>query len=140
EMVPETYQATRTVYRQVTENQTYTAYRTETVPETRTVTRYVSRQVTEQVPVTTYSYHTVQETVMKNVTRRVPVCKPVTTITRKCVDNGHYETQCVETFLSKCRGKRNPCGHCPEYTSRQVWCSNKQWIECPVTKMVRSYE
>ena len=51
-----------------------------------------------------------------------------------------WQDECVETFASKLRGKFNSCGHCPEYTTRKVWHSNKQWIECPVTKTVKSYE
>ena len=141
EQVPETYTATRTVYKTQYVNEAYTAYRTETVPETRQVTRYVSRQVQEVKNVTSYTYQTVQSTEMRTVTKRVPVCKPVTTISRKCVDNGCYQDQCVETFCSKLKGKlHGDCGHCPDYRSKKVWVPNKQWIETPCTKMVRSYE
>lgn len=141
EQVPETYTATRTVYRTEYVNETYTAYRHECVPEQRQVTRYVSRQVQEVKNVTVNTWQTVQSTEMRTVTKRVPVCKQVTTITRKCVDNGCWQNECVETFRSKLRGKfAGDCGHCPEFTSRKVWVPNKQWIEVPCTKTVRSYE
>jgi len=140
EQVPETYTGTRTVYKNECVSEAYTAYRTETVPEARQVTRYVSRQVHETKQITVNTWQTVQTTEMRTVTKRVPVCKEVTTISRKCVDNGCWQSECVETFASKLKGKFNSCGHCPEYTSRKVWVSNKQWVETPCTKMVKSYE
>ncbi|MBY0231693.1 MAG: hypothetical protein K2W96_20600 [Gemmataceae bacterium] len=142
EQVPETYTATRTVYRTEHVNETYTAYRHECVPEQRQVTRYVSRQVQEVKTITVNNWQTVQTTEMRNVTKRVPVCKQVTTITRKCVDNGCWVDECVETFASKLKGKfADECNpHCPQYRTRKVWQSNKQWIEVPCTKTVKTWE
>src|SRR5438309_1304639 len=61
EWVPETYQATKTVYERVCKEEKYTAYRCESVPETRT------RQVT--------TYRQVPE--VKDVVRHVCVKVPV---------------------------------------------------------------
>lgn len=140
ERVPETYTATRTVYKTEYVDETYTAYRMESVPETRQVTRYVSKTITEVKDVVVNKVMCVPTTEYRTVTKRVPVCKQVTTISRKCVDQGHYECVSTETLLSRLRGHFNPCDHCPDYRTRKQWVPNYVTIETPVTKTVRSFE
>jgi hypothetical protein len=141
EMVPETYQATRTVYRMQERQETYTAYRTETVPETRT------RTVTVNVPVCE------ERTVMQSHW----TCKPVCHVERKCVDRGHYECRevpCEPGLLDRLRdwGKKrknnccdpcaDPCANaCPPRTKTvRVWVPCPVWEEKTVTKMERVCE
>ena len=78
----------------------------------------------------------------RTVMKTVVTCKPVTTVTRKCVDMGHYECKqvpCRQGCLAKMRNKHKCCCECccvPMKTVR-VWCPNKVWVETPCTKMVR---
>ena len=91
EWVPEAYQCTRTCYRTECRQETYTTWRTECTPEQRTRTYTVCRMV----PEVRTEWRTVcvrvpcveERTVMKTRT----VCVPVTTVSRKCEDHGHYE-------------------------------------------------
>jgi len=79
----------------------------------------------------------------------VVTCKPVTTVTRKCVDQGHYECRevpCGEglwTRLKKACHKHDdccePCAPPPTKTVK-VWVPNKVWVETPHTRMVRTCE
>lgn len=140
EQVPETYTATRTTYKTECVNETYTAYRHECVPETRQVTRYVSKTICETKDVVVNKWICTPVTEMKTITKKVPVCKEVTTISRKCVDQGCYVDECVETLCSKLKGAMSKCGHCPEYKTKKVWCPNKVWVETPCTKTVRTWE
>jgi hypothetical protein len=139
EWVPEHYQCTRTV------QEHYTAYRTQCCPQQQTKCITVNRMVPEWreicktvcVPVTVCE----QRTVMKTVT----VCKPVTTCTRKCVDQGHYECQCVpvKSFFSKskcCDPCSCCCQPCQKTKMKKVWVPCKVWIETPCTKMVKCTE
>jgi hypothetical protein len=74
----------------------------------------------------------------------VVTCKPVTTISRKCVDLGHWECRevpCRESFLARWRRKHDCCEPCPPPTKTvKVWCPNKVWVETPVTTLVRTCE
>jgi hypothetical protein len=151
EWVPEQYESCRTVYKTEYVNETYTAYRTECVPETRTRMVTVSRMVPEcrDVVRTTYKCVPTQET--RTCTKQVWTCKPVTTIHRKCVDQGHWEcceVPCEPGFFSRLGSHRrhgcdDPCAPaCCEVKTKTVkkWVPNKVWIETPVTKMVRTCE
>src|SRR5687767_3280593 len=91
EWVPEHYQATRTVYRTEHVTEKYTAYRTECVPETYTKMVCVTKSIPECVEEPRTTYTCVQTTEYKTVCKKVWTCKEVTTVTRKCVDQGHYE-------------------------------------------------
>jgi hypothetical protein len=143
EWVPETYQSTCTVYKTECRTETYTAYRCETVPETRTRTVTVTKQVPEvQTRTRTFcvSVPTVEtRTVMESYT----VCKPVTTMCKRCVDKGHWE--CREVPCEKkhhFRHKHDCCDDCcpPPTKTVKVWVPCKVWEEYPVTKMVKSCE
>ena len=134
EMVPET----RTTYKQVWKDETYTVNKTEMVQETRT------RQVTVMKPIT--------ETVMvnKTITKKVPVTKTVTVMEShwetqhytemktKRVRKVHYTQECVEKKPGLCdrlKGLCDPCyDPCPTY---EMECKKHcTWeTECyPVTK------
>jgi hypothetical protein len=148
ECVPETFTTTRTVYTPVCQQQNYTAYRCETVPvqQTRTVTTYkmvpqvqtVCRTVWECVPTCE------TRTVMKTRT----VCKPVTTMCRRCVDHGHYECRqvpCQPSLwerLKKCCHADDCCQPCapPKMKTQKVWVPCKVWETYPVTKTQRVRE
>ncbi len=145
EWVPENYEATRTVYRNQCYTEKYTAYRTECVSETRTRQVTCNRYVTEYVdkPYTTWTCVPTVET--RTVCKKVWTCNPVTTCTRKCVDQGHYECREVPAHsLFGCfkKHKTDPCDPCapvcqPTKTVK-VWVPCKVWIEVPCTKMVRT--
>jgi hypothetical protein len=149
--VPETYPATRTVYRTETRQEAYTAYRTECVPQvqTRTVTHY--RTVTETVMTTRtvcVNVPTVEErTVMKTHT----VCRPVTHVERKCEDHGHYECRevpCGPSFsdrMKKCLHHKSDCcaDECCEPVRTKtvkVWVPCPVWVEKPCTRIERTTE
>ena len=150
EWVPEQYQATRTVYKKESHQETYTAYRCETVPETRTRT------------VTCYTRVPEMRTVTSKVCVKVPcwedrvtcekhwVTVPETKTIRKCVDRGHYECRevtCGPSFGERLHGllascKKNDCcdpcatsccESCPRTKTVKVWCANKVWEESCVT-------
>jgi hypothetical protein len=108
----------------------------ETVNETRTVC--VNVPVCEE------------RTVMKSYT----VCKPVTHVTRKCEDHGHYECKevpCGPSFsdhFKKAFGhKKDCCDPCateccePVKTKTvKVWVACPVWVEKTCTKMEKSTE
>jgi hypothetical protein len=150
EWVPEQYQATRTVYKQESHQECYTAYRCETVPETRTRT------------VTCYTRVPEMRTEVRKVCVKVPcweervtcekhwVTVPETKVVRKCVDRGHYECRevtCGPSFGERLHGllsscKKNDCcdpcatsccESCPRTKTVKVWCPNKCWEESCVT-------
>jgi hypothetical protein len=142
EWVKENFTTTRTAYRTECVQENYTAYRNVCVPQTCTRVCTVNTMVPENrtvvrtVCVPTTCVET--RTVMKTVT----TCKPVTTVTRKCVDQGHYECRqvpCRQSCLTKMRNKHNGCCECcpPPMKTVRVWCPNKVWVETPCTKMVR---
>ena len=142
EWVPENYTTTRTVYRTECAQETYTAYRTECVPQMQTRVCTVNRMVPEfknEVRTVCVPVHSVEtRTVMKTVY----TCKPVTTVTRKCVDMGHWECREVPCRQSRRHHKKNDCCDCcpPPTKTVRVWCPNKVWVETPCTKMVRVAE
>jgi hypothetical protein len=146
EWVPENYVTTRTVYRTECVPEKYTAYRTECVPETRTRTCVVNRMVPEVREVVRTVCVAVPTVETCTVLKPVVTCKPVTTVTRKCVDMGHYECRevpCHESFLTRFRRghKHDCCEPCPPPTHTvQVWVPNKVWVEVPCTRMVRTCE
>jgi hypothetical protein len=146
EWVKENYVTTRTVYRTECVQEKYTAYRTECVPQVQTRTYTVSRMVPEFreevrtvcVPVSTVETRTVMKPVV--------TCRPVTTVTRKCVDMGHYECREVPCRQS-CLAKLRHCCGCdccepcpPPMKTVKVWVPCKVWVETPCTKMVRTCE
>jgi len=141
EQVPEYYETTRTTYKSVCVPEKYTAYRTECVPEVRTCCKTIMRKVPEwrDVCKTCYRYETVWEN--RTTYKKVTVCKTVTTVSRKCVDQGHYECQCVEVkpWFSKMK-KNDCCEPCPTYKTKKVWVPCKVWIETPCTKTVKCTE
>jgi len=145
EWVKENYTTTRTVYRTECVPETFTAYKTVCVPQTTTHVVTVNRMVPEvqhvvrTVCVPTPCVET--RTVMKTVV----TCKPVTTVTRKCVDMGHWECKevpCRQSCLTKMHNKHSGCCECcpPPTKTVRVWCPNKVWVETPCTKMVRCTE
>lgn len=138
EQVPEYYETTRTVYRQQQVQETYTAYRHECVPETRTRTKTVYRQVQEWKDVTTCTYKCVQVMETRTTYKKTKVCKEVCTVKRKCVDQGHWETQCVEVKPLFSKKSCDPCAcePCPRYKSKKVWVPCKVWVETPCVKKV----
>lgn len=140
EWVPQTFTKTVTVHKTVCVPEKFTAYKTVCVP--KTCTRVCT--VNKMVPVVQNVVRTVcvptrcveTRTVMKTVV----VCKPVTTVKRKCVDMGHYVCKQVprrQGCLAKLRNRRNCCCQCVPMKTVRVWCPNKVWVETPCTKMVR---
>jgi hypothetical protein len=155
ELVPETYVTQRTTYKIQHVTEAYTAYREVCVPEQRVVTRHVTRKVPEWREEVRTRYQTVCTTECRTVMKKVTVCKPVTTITRKCVDQGHWECREVparEGLCERIRKHRNKgcadpcdpcaaqCEPCPKMVTKKVWCPNKVWIEVPCTKIVKCTE
>jgi len=148
EQVPEYYETTRTRYQSVCSTEKYTAYRTECVPEVRTCTKTIVRKVPEwrDVCQTCYRWESVWET--RTTFKRVTVCKQVTTVRTKWVDQGHYEYQCVPAcpgLLSRfkkksCGGCDDCCEPCPPMKTKKVWVPCKVCIEVPCTKTVRCTE
>lgn len=168
EWVPEYYKTTRTSYKKECVSECYTAYKTECVPEchTRNVTSY--ERVCEM--------HDVTRTVCEKVCTQEPrcvthsnwTCVPVTTMTCKTVDNGHWECKevaCSEGILSKlkgglfskhhgsscgcadacgasCGGCADACTTCcaPPTKTVKVWVSCKTTVQVPCTHMERKCE
>jgi len=140
EMVQEQYPCTRTVYDKVCKTEEYTAYKTVCVPEVRThlVTTYkkVCETVNETRTVCEKINVCEERTVMKSYT----VCKPVTHVTRKCEDHGHYECKevpCGPSLgerLHKCFGhKKDCCDPCATECCEPVKTKTvKCWVPCPV--------
>jgi hypothetical protein len=146
EWVPENYTTTRTVYRTECVQEAYTAYRTECVPQVQTRVCTVNRMVPEFRNEVRNVCVPVQAVETRTVMKTVYTCKPVTTVTRKCVDMGHWECRevpCRESCLAKWHRKKNSCccECCPPPTKTvRVWCPNKVWVETPCTKMVQVAE
>ena len=141
EWVPQTYETTRTVYKTQYVNETYTAYRTVSVPETRVIPKTITKSIPVMVDQVRTTYKCVPSVETRTVTRHVVECIPVTTVTRKCVDKGHWECCEVERGpslsdrLHKCC---DPCYEpCPRYKTKKHWVSCPVWIETPCTKIVR---
>jgi hypothetical protein len=161
EWVPESYTATRTVYKKECVAEKFTAYKTECVPETKTRTFTVLHKETYEVEElrTVCVSECVQEE--RLVTKRVVTCVPVTTTVCKTVDNGHWEckeVECGPTFkerLAKLTSKLHrhdecgcdPCATCntceaacPRTKTVRVWVSCKTTVQVPCTKMERKVE
>ncbi len=154
EYVTEQVPCTRTVYTKECRTETYTAYKTECVPEVRTRNVTTYKQVCETVNTTRTVCVNVpvceERTVMKSYT----VCKPVTTVTRKCEDHGHYECKEVpcgpsaSDRLKKCfaHKKADCCDACAppceevKTKTVKVWVPCPVWVETPCTKMVKTTE
>jgi hypothetical protein len=152
EWVPETYKTMATAYRTEFVNEAYTAYRTENVtekftayrtecvPEARTRQFTVSRYVPETSAVTVSVWKCVPSIEKRTVCRTVVSYQPVTTVTRKCVDQGHWEcrevpVQTMHSRMKKHFHKKNDCCEpvCVPTKTVKVWVPNKVWIEVPVT-------
>jgi len=146
EWVAENFTQTRTVYKTQCVQENYTAYRTQCVAEQRTRVCTVNRMVPEMQTVTRTVCESVPCVETRTVMKQVVTCKPVTTVTRKCVDMGHYECQqvpCRQGCLAKLKSKHNSCCCeccCVPMKTVRVWCPNKVWVETPCTKMVRCCE
>jgi hypothetical protein len=91
--------------------------------------------------VTTYKMVPTTET--RTVMRKVTTQVPVTTIHRKMVDQGHWETRCVPVREGLCarmaRRMRGDCCdpcECPKMREKKVWVSCKVCVEVPCTRMV----
>jgi hypothetical protein len=135
EWVPETYQATRTVYDRVSREEKYTAYRCETVPETKTRTVTMYRQVPEVKDVVRHVSVCVPVVEERTVMKAHWTCVPETKVVRKCVDKGHYECKevpCGPTLmdrLRKCFHRKDCCeDSCEPVRTKTV----KVWVPCPV--------
>jgi hypothetical protein len=143
---------TRTCYRTEYRTETYTAYRCETVPETRTRVCTVYRSVPE-VRTETRCYSVCIPTVeQRTVMQRCWTTKQVTTMSRRCVDRGHWECRqvpCEESTLHRfwghmkrklhhhhdgccCEQCCQPCCPPPMKTVR-CWVPCPTWEEVPVT-------
>jgi hypothetical protein len=146
EWVAENYETTRTVYKRVCVQENYTAYRTECTAETRQRVVTVNKVVPVEVERVCTSYTCVPTVETRTVMKPVTVCKPVTTVHRKCVDMGHYECRevpCGDGFMTKlrkCFHKQDCCEGPPPTKVVKVWVPNKVWVETPVTRMVRTCE
>jgi hypothetical protein len=147
EWVPEHYETVRTVYKTVCATENYTAYRTECVPETRTrvVTVYKSIPVVKEECRTVYKCVPTVET--RTCWKTEVVCKTVTTIKRKCVDQGHWQCKevcCEPNCFDKMKWKwshRGCCDDCcmPAKTKTvKEWVPNKVWIETPCTHVEKT--
>lgn len=154
EYVQEQVPCTRTVYSKECRTEAYTAYRTECVPETRTRTVTTYKTVCETVNTTRTVCVNVPVCEERTVMRSYTVCKPVTTVTRKCEDHGHYECKEVPCGPSmsdrfkKCfhhkKDSCDPCAPppCEEVRTKtvKVWVPCPVWVETPCTKMVKTTE
>ena len=159
EWAPEQYQATRTVCKQESVQETYTAYRTECVAEQRTHQVTVYKSVAETHNETRTVCRSVPTVEERTCMKQVVTCVPETTYTHKCVDNGHWECREVECGPSLfdrlgklChRGCDRGCGcdsgcgcetECaaPRTRTERVWVSCKQDVCVPCTHMVRHVE
>src|SRR5262249_46378042 len=151
EWVPENYTTTRTVYRTEKVCEKSTAYRCVSVPETRTRTCTYY----EKVPVCETRTRTFCVSVpcveQRTCMEKFWVCKQVTTCTKKCIDQGHWECKevpCGPSFSerfhkSKKRDCCDPCAcacECPRTKTVKVWVPCKVWVEEPCTKTVRVCE
>jgi hypothetical protein len=140
EYVQEQVPCTRTVYSKECRTEAYTAYRTECVPETRTRNVTTYKTVCETVNETRTTCVNVpvceERTVMKSYT----VCRPVTTVSRKCEDHGHYECRevpCGPSFGEKLHKslhhKKDCCDPCATECCEPVRTKTvKVWVPCPV--------
>jgi hypothetical protein len=141
EWVPVSYQATRTVYKTEYVTEKYTAYKTICVPETRTASCTVNKMVPEIREEVRTCYKCVPVCETRTIMKKQVVCKQVTTVTRKCVDKGHYECCTVDagpSCMDRLRKCCDPCYcPCPRTKTKKVWVSCKVWIETPCTKTVK---
>jgi hypothetical protein len=151
EWVPENYECIRTTYKMVPTTETVTCYRTECVTETRTRKVCCNRTVPEVRDVVCTTYRCVPTVETRTVCKKVWKCVPVTTVKRKCVDQGHWECREVpvkEHCLSRLFGGGhghggdccNPCPPCPRTKTVKCWVPCKVWIETPCTRMQRVCE
>jgi hypothetical protein len=145
EWVPEKYETTRIVYRRECHEETVKGFKVVCTPENRPQEIWVSHMVPEVKDGVRTVYHPEWTEEPRTVIKHVVTCKQVTTVTRKCVDMGHWECKEVpcESFLSKCRKMfhNDCCEPCPPPTKTvKVWCPNKVWVETPCTKTVRCVE
>jgi len=164
EMVPETYETFRTTYRTECVPECYTAYRTECVPETRTITKTITRMVPEWKEECRTVYKCVPTTETRTVMRSVVRCREVTVMTKKVVDQGHWECQCVPVNNGRANGNGNggglmgrlckkkkapadpcacpdPCAApCQQFETKRVWVPCKVCIDVPCTRTERYTE
>jgi len=142
EWVNETVPCTRTVYKKECRTEEYTAYKQECVQETRNVTTY--RKVCETVNEMRTVCVTVPCVEERTVYKTVTVCKPVTHVTKKCEDHGHYECKevpCGSSFghslfhkKDSCDTCASSCGSCGTTCCEPVKTKTvKVWVACPVT-------
>ncbi len=144
EWVPQQYEAVRTVYKTECVQERYTAWRTECVPQTRTQVVTVNRMVPEWREEVRTVCTRVPCVETRTGYKRVCAYKQVTTVTRKCVDMGHYECRevpCKPSCFHRMKHHGDCCEPCPPPTKTvKVWCPNKVWVETPCTKTVKTWE
>jgi hypothetical protein len=141
EWVSETYSAVRTSYRTECATETYTAYKTECATETRTRQLTINKMVPEVHTAFKTVYTCVPTVETRTSYKTVVSYVPETIVTRKCVDQGHWECREVpvkESCISKLKKHfhKPDCCECPAPVCTKtvkVWCPNKVWIETPVT-------
>jgi hypothetical protein len=150
EYKPTTVEEWRTVYKTVCETEKYTAYRTECVPEVRhrTVCSVKEVPTVEQRTCTTWkSVPVVEERV---ITKRVAVCKPVTTYVTKTKDCGHYECREVpcgpslserlhKHFHHDCCECQCEC-ECVRTKTVKCWVPNIVCEQVPCTRIEKTWE
>ena len=149
EYKPTTVEEVRTVYKTVCETEKYTAYRTECVPETRTRTVCYTKTVPTVEERTVNEWKSVPTVEERTITKRVAVCKPVTTYVTKTRDCGHYECREVPCGPSlserfhKCL-HRHDCCECEQECVRtktvKCWVPNIVCEQVPCTRVEKTWE
>ena len=139
ECVPETYTATRTVYKTEYKDEAYTCYKTECVSEVRTKTCTINKIVceTHEEPRTITKY--VPTTEERMVTKNVWTKQQVTEMVKKTVDKGHYEyvEVCRKATLLESLHEKNECCKPVHTKCKKHWVPCLVCVECPVTKCVK---
>jgi hypothetical protein len=141
EWVPQNYETFRTVYKTEYTTEAFTAYKTVCVPETRTQVITVNKSV----PVIKTGFRTVYKCVpsveVHTGYKTEWQCREVTTVSRKCVDQGYYACKevCVEpNCLDKLKAKlHHECCVPAKTKTVKEWVPNKVWIETPHTHTER---
>jgi hypothetical protein len=151
EYKPTTVEELRTVYKTVCETEKYTAYRTECVQEVRHRTVCCTKMVPTVENRTCTVWHSVPTVEERVITKRVPVCRQVTTYTTKTRDCGHYECRevpCGPSLSERLHKhfRKNDCCDCacePECVRTKtvrVWCPNIVCEQVPCTRIEKTWE
>jgi hypothetical protein len=149
ECVPETYTATRTVYKMVSREEKYTAYKCESVPVEQTRTCTVYKRVAEVKTVNRNYWVCTPVVEEKTVLRPCYSTRQVTKMVCKTEDHGHYECREVPCHWKACAHKLRHCCRksdccepcCPPPTrTKKVWVPCKVTVQVPVTVCERVCE